>query len=117
MIETHNVYAHLFAASGVICLFLTFYCGFLMWTCRPPRPLPPKRAERFREARRLLRYMLMLWLLRGFFTHEIIFSPAFCMGIGLCIGFCLLPLKGPLLKPRRTEGRRNYRSAELLGVS
>jgi len=117
LIETHNVYAHVFAASGVICMFLMFHCGYLMWTHRSPRPLPPKRAERFREARRLLRYMLTIWLLRGFFTHEILYSPAFCMGIGLCMGLCTLPLSGPLLKPRRAEGRRDYRSAELLGVS
>jgi uncharacterized membrane protein YuzA (DUF378 family) len=116
LVETHNVYAHIFAASGVVCMFLMFYCGYLMWSRRSPRPLPPKRMERFREARRALRYMLVLWLIRGFFTHEIIFSPAFSMAIGLCIGLALLPLRGPLLV-HRPNGRRDYRTAELLGVS
>jgi hypothetical protein len=114
-IETHNIFAHIFGGCGVICLVLMFYCGFLMWNRRLPR-LPPNRLVRFREARRLMRYMLILWLLRGFFSHEILYSPAFCMGLGLCVGLCLLPvLRLPAVKPRPGESRVEYRSADLLG--
>jgi hypothetical protein len=114
-IETHNVFAHIFGGCGVICLLLMFYCGFLMWNRRLPR-LPPNRLATFREARRVMRYMLILWLLRGFFSHEILYSPAFCMGLGLCTGLCLLPvLRLPMPKVRPGESPVEYRSADLLG--
>ena len=113
-IETHNVFAHIFGGSGVICLFATFYCGYLMWSRRLPR-LPPNRLEKFREARRLLRYLLILWLLRGFFSHEILYAPAFCMAMGLCFGYCMLPVvRSPIRKPRSARSRVVYREADSL---
>lgn len=117
MMDTHNVFAHIFGGSGGVCLFLMFYCGYLMWSHRLPR-LPPNRLAKFQEARRLLRYLLVLWLLRGFFSHEILYSPAFCMAMGLCLGFCLLPaMRPPIRKPRPAESRVDYHSADLLGAT
>jgi hypothetical protein len=30
--------------------------------------------------------MLVSWIVRGMFTAEVLYSPAFSMGLGLCIG-------------------------------
>jgi hypothetical protein len=116
-IETHNVFAHIIGGSGVICLFLMFYCGYQFWNRRLPSRLPPVRLGKFREARRLMRYMLILWLVRGFFSHEIIYSPAFCMALGICTGLCLLPaVRLPARGRRRVPVRAEYRADDLIGV-
>jgi hypothetical protein len=116
VVETHNVYAHVFGGSGIVCLLLMFYCGCLMWGRRLPRWLPPAALVKLQESRRLLRYLLLVWLLRGFFSHEILYSPSFCMAIGLCIGLCLLPAGRSSSRVRRREMRSEYRSSELVGV-
>ena len=107
-INTHNVFAHVIGGSGVVCFLLLFYCGSTMWRWRPSDGAPAAATVGFRKARRLLRYVLILWMVRGFFTHEIIYSPSFNMAIGLCLGLCALRLP-PRFVPRRAP--TSYRSA------
>jgi hypothetical protein len=37
-----------------------------------------------------MRMLIILWVVRGTFSREILYNPAFCIAIGLTIGLCLL---------------------------
>ena len=51
------------------------------------------------QAQRLLRMMVLLWVIRGMFTSAILYNPGFSMGLGLAVGYCALlsakPKQGP----------------------
>jgi hypothetical protein len=42
-----------------------------------------------RRAHSLLRMMIILWVVRGMFTQNILFAPAFNLAIGIIIGLCM----------------------------
>jgi O-antigen ligase len=84
-IETHNVFAHLIGATGFLTTFAFAGLGWALWRRPRRRPTPEQKS-----ARGLLRMMLVLWIVRGMFTHEILYSPGFAMGIGLALGLCLV---------------------------
>ena len=65
------------------------YAGWTLWRIKPAVPLTPLGEQDFRAACALLRMMIALWFVRGQFTHEIIYSPTFGIGIGLALGYCL----------------------------
>lgn len=106
-IAPHNVYAHIAAGCGLIALFLLGHLGWTLATWKPEQGLPRYHNVLFKEARKIMRLVLILWLLRGCFTHEIIYSPGFCMAIGLALGLQLsyvgrsLPPTGAELTPSR----------------
>jgi hypothetical protein len=85
--DTHNVYATIGGGSGMIALTLLFTIGWLLW--RRPRGSWAWADGRQEEAHYLLRCMVVLWAVRGFFSAEIIYSPAFSLAMGACIGFCI----------------------------
>jgi hypothetical protein len=56
-------------------------------------PPPPNKADlplaaEFARAQRLLRMMVLLWMIRGMFTSSILYNPGFSIGLGLAIGYC-----------------------------
>jgi hypothetical protein len=123
-VSAHNVLAHVMAGSGIPCLIALLAIGGLFWRWRIDMRTSPPIAKRFREARHLLRMMLVLWLVRGLFTHEILYSPAFSLALGLCFGICLryasmetvhsvVPGRNPLLAEGPRRRRRLRVSAAL----
>ena len=86
----HNVIAQVAGGCGLICLAAFLGIGGTLWRWVPrkqgSRPLDPE----FREARRILRMMLVLYIFRGQFTHEILYNPGFSMGLGIAIGYCII---------------------------
>ncbi len=84
--STHNVFATIFAGGGFSLVFAFLILALSMWF----RPAWGAAAQpgSARHAHSLLRIMLVLWCLRGFFSEEILYSPAFSLGIGLCLGLC-----------------------------
>ena len=63
-------------------------------------PPPPNKADlalafEFTRAQRLLRMMVILWMIRGMFTSAILYNPGFSMGLGLAIGFCACWRRSP----------------------
>jgi hypothetical protein len=90
-LDSHNVFAHVIAASGVFCLLALVVVGWTMWAWKPRNGVKIwGKGDPLRDARQLLRMMLVLWVMRGMFTREILYNPSFCIGLGLCIGLCLL---------------------------
>jgi hypothetical protein len=99
----HNVYAHLFAGSGVICLMMLFIVGAMMWRWKPSDGYVGGDDDPARLARRFLRMLVILWFVRAAFTHEIMYNPSFNIAFGLAIGLCMVadgahksaPMKAP----------------------
>ncbi|HMB91092.1 MAG TPA: O-antigen ligase family protein [Rhodothermales bacterium] len=86
----HNVFGHLIGGTGFITTGLLFYFGRLLWK----RPTGFKQQAvlglRRAQAHWILRMMLILWVVRGMFSHEILYNPSFCIGIGMALGLCLV---------------------------
>lgn len=77
--DPHNVVAFLLGATGFLTFFAFLYFGWTMWRQRP-------RAPGKLESQALVRMLLILLLVRGMFTHEVLYSPAFAIAIGAAIG-------------------------------
>jgi hypothetical protein len=91
VLEAHNIFAHLFAASGVLCLGALFAVGWTMYAWKPRGGGKVGGADDpLRDALRLMRMMVVLWFVRGNFTRDILFNPSFNIGLGLAIGLCML---------------------------
>lgn len=86
-LDTHNVYGHLIGGCGLLCFLLFAYIAYELWYW----PIPPTATYYgrfgFLEARKLLRYSMLLFAVRGIFSAEILFSPCFCIVIGMGIGW------------------------------
>jgi hypothetical protein len=92
-LESHNTLGHIMGGSGFICLLA--YAGFCwsMLSPFPPSEWPRQgRHDPLYEARSLCRMIIILWVIRGMFTREILYNPAFNVGIGLCIGLLVLAM-------------------------
>ncbi|HEY2895243.1 MAG TPA: O-antigen ligase family protein [Pirellulales bacterium] len=90
VIEAHNIFAHVFAASGMICFAGLLAVGFTMWTVKPRDGGKLAADDPLRDARRLMRMMVLLWVVRGMFTREILYNPSFNIALGLAIGLAML---------------------------
>lgn len=89
-IDPHNVYGHIVGGSGLICFAAFLALGWMLWNWKPRDGHKIGKTESLRDARRLLRMMVVLWAIRGIFTREVLYAPAFGIGLGLAIGLCIL---------------------------
>ncbi|MGD9722099.1 MAG: O-antigen ligase family protein [Pirellulales bacterium] len=100
-VDSHNVFGHLFAGSGAICILALFLTAWSLWFWKPRDGVPiGGKEDPLREARTLVRMLLVLWVVRGMFTREIMYNPSFNIAIGLCIGLCILAEKVRAATPR-----------------
>jgi hypothetical protein len=88
LLDPHNVAAFILAGSGFPCFFALLFLGWALWQ-RPKQWNVLGQTSDAKDSHALLRTMVFLWLLRGMFTREILYNPAFNMGLGLCIGLCI----------------------------
>lgn len=90
-LDPHNLVAHIAGGSGLITLGALIFLGWTLW--RRPRQLRTIRARLDgpdpRVVHTLLRMILILWVIRGMFTREILYSPSFNAGVGITIGLCV----------------------------
>jgi hypothetical protein len=90
-INSHNVFAHIMAGSGVFCLMAMGATAAVLWFWKPRNGVPiTGKDDPLYDARSLMRMLLVLWAVRGVFTNDILYNPSFNIAIGLCIGLCLL---------------------------
>lgn len=90
-VGSHNVILQLVGGAGLIAFACFVYFAWQLW--KPSRfGLASNHAAitRIYPGQILLRMMMALWLVRGMFTDEVLFSPSFCIGLGLCIGLCVI---------------------------
>ena len=88
MIESHNVFAHIWAGPGILCFSARLCRLEVVVYATSPEQSGRAVAFEFLQAQRLLRMMVLLWIIRGMFTSNILYNPGFSMGLGLVIGFC-----------------------------
>ena len=86
-LASHNVFAMILGGGGLLVTLAFFLFGTSLWL-RPRRIQGPW--SRAKEAHFLLRAMMTLWCLRGMFSHEILYNPAFSLALGTCLGRCVL---------------------------
>ena len=90
-LDSHNVFAHVAAGSGLICLAALLAVGVTMWTLRSAdgRKLTKEDGDA-RVALTLVRMMVVLWAVRGMFTREVLYNPSCTIGLGLCLGLFIV---------------------------
>ncbi len=117
-IDPHNVLAFVAGGCGLLTFLALLASATALWR-RPPNfarllVLNPTQAHHHD----LLRMLLILWLARGMFSREILYSPSFSMAFGLVLGLTMAdglwqvgswPSSEPPPEPRATlmdEGPR-----------
>jgi hypothetical protein len=103
-IDTHNVYGHIIGGCGLVAFFIFCYLGRELWRWQVPHTATYYGRFGFLEARKLLRYTIILFCVRGIFAAEILFAPCFCIAIGLGIGWATVNSK-PMAIERRSMRR------------
>jgi hypothetical protein len=85
--DTHFLFGYIFGATGVFSLL-----SFLFFLKRLCKNIVPKRlgSESTRQARILLVSFVLLFVVRSFFTREILYSPTFIGSLGLLYGYYLM---------------------------
>jgi hypothetical protein len=87
--DLHNVFALIIGGGGAL-LSLAFMGLFIALWQRPRGWFRELKSTPLGEAHDLLRAMVLLWCVRGFFSAEILYTPAFSLGIGICIGLVIV---------------------------
>jgi len=85
-VDSHNTFGHIMGGSGIFTTLVFLWLGAMLWFRRKGIRPPPEGAF----AHRLLRMMLVLFVVRGMFSREILYAPSFSIGLGLCLGYCLM---------------------------
>jgi O-antigen ligase len=103
VIDPHNVLALLVGGTGFLGTAALMALGASLWMRRSTR-----RADALspaaRSAHALLRMGILLWILRGMFSREVLYSPSFAVALGLALG---LSIRGEVWRPRpRTPLKR-----------
>lgn len=86
-VYSHNVFAHIVGGTGLLSTLALIGLTAWLWVRPQSCRVGPGAAWR-RNIHTVLRIMLVLWFIRGFFTHEILYSPAFSLGLGVILGLC-----------------------------
>jgi len=85
-LEPHNVIGYVAAGGGFSLFLISVALALALWR-RPAEWValgPP--AEDEKSARGLLRIVLLLFIIRGMFTHEVLTTPSFPIAIGIALG-------------------------------
>ena len=90
VVDSHNVVMDILGGCGIFTFAVFLYLGWLLWRRPHPVPVLPNTKKAAMSSHAALRVMMLLWFLRGMFTREVLYSPAFCIGFGLLIGMCIL---------------------------
>lgn len=84
--DTHFLFGYIFGATGIFSLF--FFLRFLWQLCQ--KRIRMKESPAARQAWILVLSFVILFVIRSFFTREILYSPTFIGGLGLVFGYYLM---------------------------
>lgn len=87
-LDPHNTFTHLFAGSGLVTLGAFFFLGWTICTRRPARRTQDL-SPRARLALSLLRLLVVVFVVRGMFSRELIYNPAVAAAFGVAMGMAL----------------------------
>jgi O-antigen ligase len=105
VVDTHNVFGYIVGAFGLpaSAVFVALTASLCLLSFRR-RPSPLSRS-----AQTLTRMMIVLWVVRGMFSREILYAPTMCMGLGLAVGFYFLAERSArIAAARSTPPRRAW---------
>ena len=89
-VSAHNIVGFLIGGCGLVCFTAFVILGITLWNVHPSAEQCDTEDVDFRAARRILRMMIVVWIVRGLFTEEILYNPSFCMALGMSLGACLI---------------------------
>lgn len=81
-VDPHNVVGYVVGGGGLTLFAMFLWLGWSIWRA-PRRGL---RDPCVVATHRALQMLVILWLVRGMFTREILYSPTFSIALGLAIG-------------------------------
>jgi hypothetical protein len=85
-LDAHNVVAYVFAGGGSALLLTFLLVGWAMVRRRPAAATASYDSAGTRRAHQMLRFLVLLFLIRGMFSREVLYNPSYCIGFGLTIG-------------------------------
>ncbi len=88
-IDPHNVVAHLVGGTGLVASLCFFGMMILLWQRGRGVPKDYFGNATARLAHRYLKLLMVLWIIRGLFSREILYMPVFAAAWGICIGWCI----------------------------
>jgi O-antigen ligase len=89
-VGSHNVILQILGGSGVLTFGVFLLLAWQLWRIpHSSSAYPHPTIDVANSAHALLRMMMILWLVRGMFTDEVLYNPSFCIGLGLCVGLCI----------------------------
>lgn len=87
--DTHFLFGYIFGATGIFSLF--FFLLFLWQLCK--ERIHKNEPPAVRQVRILVVSFVILFVVRSFFTREILYSPTFIGGLGLVFGYYLMHVR------------------------
>jgi hypothetical protein len=89
-LDAHNVIGGVAGGTGYVGLILLFAAGATLWRWKRKETGRPQ----VEEVAWLIHMLLVLWIVRGQFTRDVLFSPSFAVALGLAIGLGMLVPQG-----------------------
>lgn len=80
-LESHNLLAGVAGGSGLVGLAFLLWTGLELWRWKRSG-----LSERANEAAWLIQALIVLWVIRGQFTRDVLYSPSFAVAFGLAVG-------------------------------
>lgn len=109
----HSVVILLVAGGGLFVLVPFLYFARSLWRLE----LAPRSAGGGQfSAQWLLRRLMFLWLVRGIFSDEVLYAPAFAIAAGLLVGLNLVEARRVGVVRPGPDAQRRGRAARTAGV-
>lgn len=79
-VDPHNAFGAIIGGAGLLAFAAFVWLVVALFRAKP---------DGAPDARWLVRWMTVLWIIRGFFSQETLYSPSFAIGIGTALGYLL----------------------------
>lgn len=101
-LEPHNVIGYVVAGGGLTLFLVAVALALALWSRPAEWALLGPPGDDEKAARGLLRIVLMLFIIRGMFTHEVLTTPSFPIAIGIALGLNIAcrPRPAPSVDPQ-----------------